>query len=78
MSLRFTYLFRFVITSCELFFAFRHNMISDLTLTPAVHLISAYVLKHGLRETPTKGSLTFVEGGRVFLSLCLASCVTSR
>ena len=35
ISFCFTYLFRFVITSCELFFAFRH-LISELTLTRAI------------------------------------------
>jgi hypothetical protein len=74
MSLRFKYLLRFVITSCGLFCAFRHDLISDLTLPPARHLISAYVPKHGLRENPTRVSLTFVEGGRVFPSFRLASC----
>jgi hypothetical protein len=76
ISFRFTYLFRFVITSCELFFAFRH-LISDLTLTRAVHLISSYVLNTVYLQNPARGSLTIVEDGRVFVFFRLASCTTA-
>jgi hypothetical protein len=48
--LPFTYLFQFIITSCELFFAFRRPLVSDLTLTRAIHLISAYVLNTVYRQ----------------------------
>jgi hypothetical protein len=39
---------------------FRNLFILDLTLTPAIPSISAYVLQHSLRENPTRVPLTFV------------------
>jgi hypothetical protein len=51
--LPFTYLFQFIITSCGLFIAFRYHLLSDLTLTRAIHLISAYALNTVYRQNPT-------------------------
>jgi hypothetical protein len=52
MPLRFTYLFRFVITSCELLLAFHHDLISHQTWTRAIHSMSACVLNMVHHENP--------------------------
>jgi len=74
--LHFIYLFQSVFIISELIFAFRH-LISDLTLTCAITLMSAYLLNRVHSHSPSGGSLTFVQGGRVFVFFRLASCTTA-
>jgi len=47
-----------------------------MTLTRAMHLTSAYALNAVYRQNPARGSLTFVEEGRVVVLFGLASCST--
>jgi hypothetical protein len=57
----------------DLLFAFRNQFTSDLTLTRAVCLISAYALNAVSSKTRTKSSLTFVQDRCLFGSSRLAS-----